>query len=110
MNTRFEYLYRDACNYKSYNDVVVSGVLNKTDIQPYLKDKTFFIPSEIGLPDLQEMEFSPDDHIWHEIESISPTNDAPTITFSAREIIEGFRKASQNGWNEYVVFSRKGLI
>ncbi|HPS02723.1 MAG TPA: hypothetical protein PLA90_14390, partial [Candidatus Sumerlaeota bacterium] len=65
MNTRFGYLYRDACNYKEYHEVVVSGILREEDIQPFLRDKTYFVPSEVGLTDLQPAVFTVDDHIWH---------------------------------------------
>jgi hypothetical protein len=110
MNTKFSYLYRDACNYKTYNEVIIAGLLELKQIQHYLKDKTFFVPSEVGLPDLQESVFTIDDHIWHEIDSIRPTTEKPTTSVHADVLRTQFKKAHQNGWNEYAVFERKGLI
>jgi len=110
MNARFSYLYRDGCNYKKYHEVIVAGLLEVEQIQPYLKDETFFVPSEVGFVDLQESVFSVDDHIWHEIDSILPTNDEPTVDIHAVSLIAKFREAHQNNWNEYAVFVRKGLM
>ena len=31
MNTRINYMYRDASNYKSFNTAVVGGILSETD-------------------------------------------------------------------------------
>ncbi len=110
MNTRFGYMYRDACNYKTFNEIVVAGVLAEKDIEPYLRDKTYFIPSEIKLIDLQEEVFTVNDHIWHEIEFLSSTTDDPTTDITAEELINNFRVAHQSDWNEYDVCKRKGLI
>jgi hypothetical protein len=110
MNTKFVYLYRDACNYKTYNEVIISGSVGFEEIQPYLRDETFFIPSEVGLTDLQDDVFSIYDHIWHEINSIQATDSDPTVDLRAVSLIAKFKLAHRNNWNEYVVFERKGLI
>ncbi len=110
MNTRFSYLYRDACNYKKFNDIVISGILEEKQIEFLLKDKLFFIPSEVGLPDLQDDVFSVDDHIWHELEKIELTDEPPTIGIDANLLIERFIVASRKNWNEYEVMSKKGII
>lgn len=109
-NTKIAYLYRDASNYKTYNEVIINGGLEEKDILQFLKDGEFFIPSEVGLKDLQPGTFSVDDHIWHEIEYIVPTDEEPTINISADILYEKFKKAHQNKWNEYAVFERKCLI
>jgi hypothetical protein len=72
------------------------GVIDKNQIGHFLKDKIFFIPSEVGLPDLQDDEFTVNDHIWHEIETIELTEDNPTSDITAALLIEKFRKAFQN--------------
>jgi hypothetical protein len=110
MNTRFSYLYRDACNYKKFNDVVLSGIIQEKQIAPFLKDKLFFIPSDVGLPDLQDDTFSVDDHIWHEFEKIELTEEPPNLEIVSSLLIEKFKDASQNNWNEYAAFKRKGLL
>lgn len=110
MNTKFSYLYRDACNYKKFNDVVLSGIIKKNQIEPFLKDKMFFIPSEVGLPDLQDDFFSVHDHIWHEFETIELTEEVANIELKASLLIRHFQKAFHDNWDEYSVFKRKGLL
>jgi hypothetical protein len=110
MNTRFSYLYRDACNYKKFNDVVLFGIIQENQIEPLLKDRLFFVPSEVGLPDLQDDVFSLDDHVWHEFEKIELTEEPTNIEVDASMLIRNFRDAAHNNWNEYAVFRRKGLL
>jgi hypothetical protein len=110
MNTRFSYLYRDASNYKEYSEVIIQGSLEFEQLLPFLKDKTFFIPSEIGLDDLQGKELSSDDHIWHEIENIQPTPNTPTVNIKSTQLLERLEIAYEDGWNEYAVMKRMGLL
>jgi len=109
MNTHLEYLYRDAGNYKRFNDVVVAGVVKKGDIERYLYEHQFFIPSEVGLPDLQPEVLTLDDHIWHEIVGLEETADEPTVEMGAVQLIKGFKKAYAADWNQFEVMERKGL-
>jgi len=51
-NSKIIYLYRDSANYKTYYEYIISGKLTKQDLQPYLLQQEFFIPSELGLKDL----------------------------------------------------------
>ncbi len=52
MNTSITYQYRDASNYKEFDTVIIRGLFSLNDIDGYLYDREFFIPSEIGLKDL----------------------------------------------------------
>ena len=52
-NTLITYQYRDAANYKEFDTVIIHGQLSLSDIEEYLYDKEFFIPTEIGLKELQ---------------------------------------------------------
>lgn len=110
MNTKFSYLYRDAWNYKKFHSLILPGVVSLEKIEPFLRDHTFFIPSEVGLPDLQENVFKTYDHIWHEIEAISLTDEQPTLTIDASTLVSNFKKARSQDWNEGEVFVRKGLV
>jgi hypothetical protein len=110
MNTSFSYLYRDACNYKTFHAVVISGIIQQKQVVPLLKDELLFIPSDVGLPDLQEDVFSAEDHVWHELEKIELTEDAPSIEIDAKSLMARFRIASDGNWDEYAVFKRKGLL
>ena len=110
MNTIFGYLYRDAGNYKFYNKLVLKGVLTSDQIVPYLKESTYFIPSEVGMLDIQPDQFSLDDHIWHEVDDIRVTTEEPSCDLSAHTVIEKFKIAKMNNWNEDEVLKRKGFV
>jgi hypothetical protein len=110
MNTQITYQYRDAANYKVFDTVIISGLLFLNDIEKYLYEKEFFIPSEIGLKDLQPESLSNDDHIWHEILEISHTNKQPTVNITAQKIISNFKKASLEEWNILEASKRLGLF
>ena len=110
MNTQFSYLYRDAWNFKKIHSVVLPGILTLEQIEPFLREQTFFIPSEVGLPDLQEDVFKSYDHIWHEIETIELTEDQSIGTIDATSLLANFKNASNQDWNEGKVFARKGLV
>ncbi len=99
MNTLITYQYRDASNYKEFETVIIRGLLTSNDIEKYLYDKEFFIPSEIGLKDLQPENLNQDDHIWHEILDINHTHEKHTVDITAEKIISNFRKASTEEWN-----------
>ena len=83
-NTSVSYMYRDASNYKQAHVAVFAGRLSPTELATVLaarEDHAWFIPSQVGLPDLQERFGSrlyDDDHVWHELDEdgIAPT-DAP---------------------------------
>ena len=71
----FEYLYRDAGNYKSWATLLLVGKVTPTE-ESRLKDKLdggeFFIPEQIGVPPLCQNLWrigtgpTSDDHPWHE--------------------------------------------
>ena len=110
MNTKFSYLYRDAGNYKFFKDVVLDGVLSLDQLNPSLWESEYFIPSEVGLPDLQPEPLTVDDHIWHEIDAIEYTDDEPTTDISATSLVERFKISKKNSWNQIKVYKRKGML
>jgi hypothetical protein len=110
MNTLIAYQYRDAANYKEFDTVIIHGQLSLSDIEGYLYEKEFFIPSEIGLKDLQPESINQDDHIWHEILEISHTNKQPTVNITAQKIISNFKKASLEEWNILEASKRLGFF
>ena len=70
----FEYCYRDAANFKSFNTVVLRGFLSnaeQAEICNLMESGEFFIAEQIGLPPLYEplYKFSggitAEDHCWH---------------------------------------------
>ncbi len=90
--------------------MIIRGSLSLSDIEKYLYDKEFFIPSEIGLKDLQPENLDADDHIWHEILEISHTQEKPTVGITAEKIISNFKKTSLEGWNILEASKRLGLF
>lgn len=86
MNTKISYMYRDADNYKQHEEVIIEGTISDEDKKFILNkrdDGSYFIPSQVGLDDLQEKMYSPigySDHVWHELheEDIILTEDDPT--------------------------------
>jgi len=82
MNIRFNYLYRDAGNYKQYSWVVFSNPHNRAlleveqTIRSALIDREFFNVTQWQLADLREQELDEElDHDWHEFESVEEMGD-----------------------------------
>jgi hypothetical protein len=113
MNTYLCYQYRDASNYKTDIEFVLSGSVGCDDLQDCLDDGEYFIPSQVGLPDIQDQmsgEFpTDDDHVWHELLTAEPTDAAPTWHMSAREILALFKRAATDGWDEAAAAERLGI-
>ena len=98
-NTRINYLYRDADNWKTRESVVVSGQVQFKDIKLYLREKEYFIPEQVGLDSLNGYDVI-NDHSWHEILAVEPTDDKPTIELTAEELIAKFKQAHNEGWDD----------
>lgn len=82
MSVLFKYLYRDAGNYKLWNELVLTN-RNGIDVQDAEKtirssliDGEFFIAEQIAVPVLRFEKHDPDlDHGWHEFHSIMESDD-----------------------------------
>jgi len=71
----FEYLYRDASNYKAWGEILLAGVTSQNDIailRACLDSDTYFVAEQVGIPavykelwDLSGGRTS-DDHALHE--------------------------------------------
>ena len=101
-NTKISYLYRDASNYKAFREEVLAGTLTKAKvdkIKSRLIDGEYFVPSRVGLDDLQgelqgyDFQDYNDDHFMHELNEIESTTDKPTFGLSAKEFFKMFSKA-----------------
>lgn len=112
MNTRVEYLYRDAGNNKVHGDEVVAGGLSEEGlrvIEGALSrfPEHGFIPEKVGLPVLSDKfvsggGFDPDlDHCWHEWEGAKSTDDVPTVQMGVEELVAAFEQAAGKGWDEF---------
>jgi hypothetical protein len=115
MNTRITYTYRDASNYKATDSFVALGEITSEQIDRILAcldQGESFIPSQVGLRDLQpdlqiwdspreldEDGHNPDDHPWHELEadSFQPTDESADTSLTVEDLVEAFEAAS---WDE----------
>lgn len=100
-NTEVFYQYRDASNYKQAERVVFAGRLTADEliaVMTNLDNGQWFIPSQVGLPDLQGRwggRLYEDDHVWHELEAgdITPTWSAPTEAVDVHAFAAAFAAA-----------------
>lgn len=105
MNTKISYMYRDADNYKTFRDEVLSGEITqkqKDEITECLHDEEFFIPHQVGLPEVRFEQVTESDHAWFEFhpeEDVTLTNQDPTIDMTVDELVEKFQAAKGN-WDE----------
>jgi hypothetical protein len=99
-------MYRDGENYKQYNEVVIGGEFTLDQLRPHLYEGESFMPSEVGLEDLQEYPYRNCDHIWHQLVSAEPTKDAPTVEMGAEALVVCFRKAGEVNWETPLVNER----
>lgn len=108
MNTRFEYLYRDASNYKNWGEIIFAGEFDEalaTRLRNSLYGGEWFIASQVRLPELFFIEYpiDDDDHCWHEFTSLTLTDSSPTDVHERK--ITGFiletERAASEGWHEF---------
>lgn len=80
----FEYLYRDASNYKAWGKLLLFGTGTESDVttlQQYLDCEEFFIAEQVGIPPLYKelWDFSGgptnDDHAFHSFFELRPATD-----------------------------------
>ena len=87
----FEYLYRDADNFKAWGALLLKGVLTDTQVaemRSKFESEEFFIAEQIGVPPLYEELWAysggltQSDHPWHEFFAVRPAeaNDLATGT------------------------------
>lgn len=115
MNTKMEYLYCDADNYKKLNVCVIKGQITdgqKAAIMDCLHDGEFFIPNQVGLPE-ERFDDGPTeaDHCWFtlEKEGFEETTLEPTVDLSAEELVTAFQSA-KGRWDDGVSFEEPGAM
>ena len=89
-NIKFNYLYRDASNFKKWSSVVFANPTNLSVAEiegslrrDFLPDQ-LFVARQIRVPEVFLFEDYPttvDDHCFHECFSVEPTSDATNDTF-----------------------------
>lgn len=103
MNLRFEYLYRDAGNYKNWGDLVFSNKNNRDSdylekqARKLLIDGEFFVAEKAAVPDLKfQTHINTLDHDWHEFHALTPTIEDTNDPYARdiTEFIESLRYAA----------------
>lgn len=110
-NLSFQFLYRDASNYKVYGELVLPGL--PVDLAAFgaaleatLRDGQFFIPGQVSVDAIYPWgagEPGSDDHCFHEFDRIEETDAAPTDSRSPEVFLGDFNRASADGWREFDV-------
>jgi len=84
-NIKFNYLYRDAGNYKLFGSLVFSNHDSlsleyiELTIRENLIEGDYFVPEKWYVPRLSFENYSPEfDHDYHEFESIELTDEIPS--------------------------------
>ena len=95
-NIKFNYLYRDAGNYKQFSDIVFTNKNSlslqeiELAIRKNLIEGEFFIPEKWNTPRLSFEDYSPElDHDYHEFESLEVTNEPPTENCDISNFLAG---------------------
>ena len=95
-NIKFNYLYRDAGNYKIHSSIIFNNPENlslssiEIEIKKSLIDEEFFNPIKFRVPKLINDEFDFDfglDHNWNEFCSVNETEELPNDNRSIKEFI-----------------------
>lgn len=105
-NIQFDYLYRDAGNYKLFNSVIFSNNHNLSieQIVKFIKisfiDNGWFDPLACGIPKLKFIEFDEElDSEWHELSKISFTDQAANMDVDISNFLITVFKVHQNGYS-----------
>ena len=110
----FEYLYRDAGNWKTYGRLLLSGqhdAAHAVAIRKSLDSGLLFVPEQVGIPPLQRQHLTLHgagdaddfDHAFHEFMAIRAAGadevENAVQTESLQELAVRFEHASRAGWN-----------
>ena len=106
---KFNYLYRDAGNYKKWGEVTFNNSEKMTVEEVSLRlTKAFdsgnlFIAEQIDIPEVflfPEWDLSHDDHCFHEFFSVEISGESPTDKEgrSIKTFVEEVEFESQRGW------------
>lgn len=112
-NVVFNYLYRDASNYKNYGNIILENPDNLTieeatkRIRKTLICGENFIASQIDVPEIflwLTSEFNvEDDHYYHEFSGIEETELSATDERTLSDFISKLEEVGPIGWDEVKV-------
>lgn len=94
MNIRFEYLYRDAGNFKNWGEVVFVNrdgydvIALERRARRVLIDREYFDADKAMVPNLKFTDYIDGlDHAWHEFHAFAPTASEPS-DLEGRDVAE----------------------
>ena len=110
-NTKMNYLYRDASNYKAHNEVIVRGEITAEQIARIIAtlDGDLFIPEQVGLPiERPDSGLTVDDHCYCELceGDFELVDEDATEDVGCEDLVQRFEEAAKEGWDDvkYGVF------
>lgn len=95
-NIKFNYLYRDAGNYKTHDFIIFTNPEKlkldfiESELRKRLIDSEFFDPTKLRISKIRHLGSAYDeqlDHSWNEFSSIEMTNEAATDKRSIEEFM-----------------------
>ena len=102
-NIQFNYLYRDAGNYKVYGYIVLSNPTNRSldeldlEIKKHLISEQYFDPDKVGIPRLQHKRWNSElDHTWNEYSCIEYTSETAGISLTIDFLLEKLKLLQEN--------------
>lgn len=116
-NIKFNYLYRDGGNFKSWEEVIFSNPENLTVheietklLNAFLSGKQF-IASQISVPEkflFEKGKFTKNDHCFHEFDcvEICQENSTDVLLRSITDFLKAVEMASKHGWKEFDILER----
>lgn len=105
-NTRINYLYRDASNYKKHNEVIIPGTFTEEQIHTIidcLQGGEYFIPSEVNLPEIRFEDRTEADHPWFELDEdgFEETEAKVTCHISPEDLVKLFLEKKKEWQDEF---------
>jgi hypothetical protein len=108
-NMKFHYLYRDASNYKKWAEIVFSNHEGLSSdaaakaLRSCFSSDGLFIAHQVRVPEVflfAEYGLTPDDHCFHEFDSIEVTYDVPNDAYSRsiRKFMAEVEREARRGW------------
>lgn len=105
-NTRIEYLYRDCDNYKTWNEVVLSGKMTENQfkqLRTCCEDgDEMFIPEEVNLPLIRGWDPDERDHPYAELTGFETTEKDPTVDLTVEQLVLAFEQR-KGKWNSLAI-------
>lgn len=116
-NIKFNYLYRDGANFKSWGEVVFKNpkhlALEEIEsrlVDAFLPDK-IFVAHQISIPEkflFADGKFSKFDHCYHEFDSVEicQENSTDGLGRSINDFLKVVEQVSKQGWESFDILER----